>query len=87
MDGFKPSVSAPDITTLVGSLIRHLLTIGATLGVVHGTYSDSAVSIIAGALVGVGMICWALYQKIVAARADHAGSVASAQMGKAVQPK
>jgi hypothetical protein len=85
MTNFEPSAPNPEITTLVAALVRHLLTIGATLGVVHGVYSDSTVSIIAGALVGIGMVGWSLYQKVAAKRADHAGSVASAMRGVAVQ--
>ena len=86
MSEFEPSVPTPDVTTLVAALVRHLLTIGATLGIVHGVYSDSAVTTVAGALVAIGMICWSLYQKVSAKRADNAGSVESAKRTIAVQP-
>jgi hypothetical protein len=86
-DDVVPSTPDPAVETLVAALIRHILTILATLGVVHGTISDSTISIIAGAVVGIGMVVWSLYQKFAAKRADHTGSVISARAGVAVQPK
>lgn len=84
-DKSVPSTPDPEIVTLVAALIRDVLTIGATLGVVHGVYSDSVISIIAGAIVGVGSIVWSLYQKYSAKRRDHEGSVLSAARGVALQ--
>ncbi len=81
-----PSSPDPDIVTLVGSLIRHLLTVLATLGVVHGVASDSAVTLVASALVGIAMTGWSIAQKVQAKQRDHAGNVLSAQAGRPMQP-
>lgn len=81
------STPDPQIVTLVMALLRHLLTIAATVGLYHGVISDSALYTISGAVVASGMVAWSLYQKLVAAKKDHAGSVASAAAGAALKAK
>jgi hypothetical protein len=45
-DKSVPSTPDPEIVTLVAALIRDVLTIGATLGVVHGVYSEGFIVIV-----------------------------------------
>ena len=85
--GLADSTPDPQVVTLVTALLRHLLTIASTVGVYHGVISDSALYTISGAVVASAMVGWSLYQKIQAARKDHASSVASAKAGKALQSK
>lgn len=82
---FIPSTPDPDLTTLIASLLRHVLTILGTIGAVHGTYSDSTIQIVAGALAAIVALLWSYYQKRQAAKLDHDGSVRSAQTGAAVK--
>jgi hypothetical protein len=85
---FEPSSPDPQIVTLVASLIRHVLTALAGAGIIASvTVSDSSLMLISSAIVGAGTVAWSLWQKLQAARHDHAGSVASAAGGVAVQPK
>lgn len=85
MNDFVPSSPDPQTTALVAALIRHALTIAAGFGLAVGTYSDSTITMVAGALVGIGAIGWSLYQKYAAAKLDHLGSSRSAASGVAVQ--
>ena len=82
---YAPSTPDPETTTLVYALLRHVLTILATVGVLHGTYSDSTVQIVAGAMAGIGAIFWSIYQKWQAARLDHEGSVRSVAINAPVR--
>lgn len=82
----EPSTPDPATVALVAALLRHLLTIAAGLGIGVGTYSDSTLTVIAGALCGVAGIVWSFYQKYSAARAAHRRAVMSAKAGAAVQP-
>lgn len=81
-----PSTPDPAIVTLVAALVRHLMTVLATLGVIQGVASDSSIMLVASALVGIAMAGWSIYQKIRAKEKDHEGNVLSAQAGKPVQP-
>jgi hypothetical protein len=82
-----PSTPSPEITALIATLIRHILTFLSGVGVISGVYSDSAITLLASALIGIAMAGWALYQKIQAARKDHVASVISAETGTPVKVK
>jgi hypothetical protein len=82
-----PSTPSPEITALVASLIRHILTFLSGVGVIGGVYSDNMIALLASALIGVAMAGWALYQKIQAAKKDHVASVISAETGVPVKVK
>ena len=89
MPEYVPSTPDPEMTTIVASLVRYTLTILATFGWVHGAYSDSAVQVVAGALVSIGMVVWSQLEHRRQAKLDHDGSVRSAatqQPMKAVAP-
>jgi hypothetical protein len=75
----------PQVTTLVAALLRHLLTIASGAGITVGAVNDSAIAVVASGIVGAATVGWSIWQKIRAARADHAGSVRSAQTGQAVK--
>jgi hypothetical protein len=80
-----PSTPSPELSALVASLVRHVLTFLSGVGVIGGVYSDSTITLLASALIGVAMAGWALYQKIQAARKDHIASVISAETGTPVK--
>jgi hypothetical protein len=80
-----PSTPSPEITALIATLIRHILTFLSGVGVIDGVYSDSTITLLASALIGVAMAGWALYQKVRAARKDHIASVISAETGTPVK--
>lgn len=82
---FEPSSPDPQTTVLVAALIRHVISFLSGLGLIHGVYSDSVIQTISGALVGIIMIGWSLWQKYQAARHDHEGSVKSAESGVPVR--
>jgi hypothetical protein len=72
------STPNPTITTLVLMLLRYILTALSVLGVVHGTYSDSVLTIVASSLVGVGTVVVALVERVRVARHTHATAVVNA---------
>jgi hypothetical protein len=65
------STPNPALSTLVFTAIRYALTAGATLGFVKGTYSDSALMVVASCLVGFATVVWALVERIIVARHTH----------------
>jgi hypothetical protein len=82
-----PSSPDPATVTLVAALLRHLLTLLSGAGFLAGvTVSDSMLLTFASAGVGIGTILWSLGQKYRAAKADHLGSVMSADLHRPVQP-
>ncbi len=82
-----PSTPDPQIQTLVYTAIRAVLQILGTFGITWGaTVSGAQWEMIAGALAVLIGIGWSFWQKIQAARANHAGNVASATVGAPVQP-
>jgi len=85
MADITPSTPDPAITSLVFTLIRTVLAFLSGLGVVVGSYSDSSLMIIAGAVVTAATAAWGLWDKIRAARANHRNSVASVIAGKPVE--
>jgi hypothetical protein len=82
-----PSTPAPEITALVAALIRHVMSFLSGVGVIDAVYSDSTITLLASALVGIAMAVWSLYQKIQAAKKDHVASVISAETGMPVKVK
>jgi hypothetical protein len=81
-----PSSPTPTAQVLVYTAIRSVLTTLGALGIGVGTQlPDSAWMIVAGCIVTLASVGWSFYQKLQQARLDHAGSVASARGGKAVQ--
>jgi hypothetical protein len=80
-----PSTPSPEVTALVASLIRLILMVVSTLGFAGGVVSDSTITLLASALVGIATIVWALYQEFQRARKDHIGSVISAETGTPVR--
>jgi F0F1-type ATP synthase membrane subunit c/vacuolar-type H+-ATPase subunit K len=79
---FQESTPDAAMTAMLAGLLRHVLTLLAGLGIGVGSYSDSTLMIIAGALVGIATAVWSIYQKILAARAADAAAVRSADTGK-----
>ena len=86
MTDYVPSTPDPEAVTLIAAFIRQILAILSGFGLMVGAYNDSQIATVAAGLVSVGTIVWSLRQKFVAARADHAGSVASAVQGTPVKP-
>jgi hypothetical protein len=89
MPEYVPSTPDPEMTTLVASLVRDALMILSTFGWVHGAFSDSAVQVVAGALVSICTVLWSQLEHRRLAKLDHDGSVRSAatqQPVKAVAP-
>lgn len=86
MDDFVPSTPDPTLTALVLVLLRYVAMALAAVGVVHGVASDAVLEPLAAALVGIATVVWAIAEAIRNKRCDHAGSVASARQGVAVQP-
>jgi hypothetical protein len=80
-----PSTPSPEITALIATLIRHILTFLSGVGVIGGVYSDGTIMLLSSALIGIAMAGWALYQKIQAAKKDHIASVISAETGTPVK--
>ena len=85
MTDYVPSTPDPEVTVLAAALIRHVITFLSAIGLLHGVYSDSMIQILAGAVLGIAMTGWSLWQKYQAARKDHAGSARSATTGNAVR--
>jgi hypothetical protein len=82
-----PSTPSPTITALVFSLLRSILMLAAALGIYHGaTVDDGTLMLISGGIVAVATAAWSLYDKLQAARKQHAAALASALAGRAVQP-
>jgi hypothetical protein len=82
---YQISTPDPAMVTLVAALIRHLLTIASGAGFAVGVHSDSTIAMAASGIVGAAAVGWSIVQKIRAARADHAGSVRSAQIAQPVK--
>ncbi len=87
MGDLVPSTPDPQIQTLVYTAIRSVLTILGTFGATWGaTVSGAQWEIVSGAVAILISVGWSQWQKIQAARANHAGNVASATVGAPVQP-
>jgi hypothetical protein len=80
-----PSTPSPEVTTLVASLIRLILMVLSTLGFAGGVVSDSTITLLASALVGIATFGWEIYQEIQAARKGHVASIISAETGTPVK--
>ncbi len=87
-----PSTPDPQQIVIWAGYLRTFLAGLAAIGVAVPVLSDAKLSIIATALIelvsllgwaGVGL--WSRWQKFQAARANHAGNVASAAAGKPVE--
>ncbi len=86
-DDLVPSTPDPQIQTLVYTAIRAFMTILGTFGCTWGaTVSGAQWEIIAGALAILVSFGFSVYQKFQASWHNHAGNVASAKVGAAVQP-
>jgi hypothetical protein len=82
-----PSSPDPATVTIVAALLRHVLTMISGAGFLAGvTVSDNTILSIASLFVGIGTIAWSFVQKYQAAKADHLGSVMSADLHRPVQP-
>jgi hypothetical protein len=82
-----PSSPDPATVTLVAALLRHFLTTLAGAGFLSGlVVTDSTLMTIASALIWTGTVMWSWGQKYRAAKADHLGSVMSADLHRPVQP-
>ena len=77
-------VSKPDpsLVSLVTVLLRYVATIGSTVGFLHSAVSDNVLQTLAYAIVGILMVCWAIYNKISEYR--HADKVARINAAKPV---
>jgi hypothetical protein len=86
VESVMPIDSSPDpaVVSQVAVILRHLITAASTFGLLHGTYSDSTIMIVASGLVLVGNAAYALYDLYKKKRIDHAGSVLSARLGRPV---
>lgn len=77
---YVPATDDVALRLQVAAVIRDILTVLATLGVVHGAVSDSVVSILAGVVIEIGSLGWALWERAQQAKKDRAGSVQSAAL-------
>jgi hypothetical protein len=81
-----PSTPDPELTTLVGVMVRAVFYCAGTATTIFGGTCSfcgagaNAAMLLAGPLVLVGTAAWALWQQIQAKRRDHANSVASAKL-------
>lgn len=69
----------PSAAALVAVLIRYVLAMLATVGLYHGTLSDSAMQVIGSAAIGIATVCWALWNKFQQYRHAHVVAQVNAQ--------
>lgn len=74
-----PTLPDPSYVALVGSAIRWLLQILASVGVTYGAINDQQVMIVAGVIVSLATLGWSFAQKVEAIRRDRTDTIASAQ--------
>lgn len=80
-----PSTPNPQLTTLIYTLLRAVLTILGALGVGFGsTMSNSTLMTISGALAVIAGLVWSFIDKVQAARAAHKSAQLSALAGAPV---
>jgi len=87
-DGTTTVTSTPDptIQTLIYTLIRAIMQILGAFGVTWAsTVSGATWEMVAGALAMIIATAWSVWQKVQQAQLNHAGSVASAAIGRPVQ--
>lgn len=77
----------PTMQVLLYTLLRAILVILGALGIgIGANLNDGTLMVIAGALATILGVAWSIYQKVSAARTQHAVAVASAQAGAPVKP-
>jgi len=82
-----PSTPAPDLSALVGSIIRSSLLLASGLGIYHGAaIDDGTLMLLSSTVVGIGSAAWSIIAKIRAAKAAHSTALASAVAGAPVKP-
>jgi hypothetical protein len=81
-----PSTPDPTITAMVAMLLRYAAAGLGAAGLVHGSVASVPWEAVAGPLVMVGTLVWAIIDRIRMARQTHAAAVASASKRVPVQP-
>lgn len=81
------SSPTPSTQAMVAMLLRYLLAFLGTAGLYHGAVIDNGtLYVVAGILVNIGTVGWALWERFDTQRKSHAGSVASANARRPLQP-
>jgi len=83
----EPSTPNPQMTTLVYTALRALVTIAGALGLGVGAATDTVLMTVSGAIVTLVGVVWSFVQKYRASSAAHDSAVASAAAGTPINSK
>lgn len=79
------STPSPQMATVIMALLRAVIIIGGSMGVITAEYTDAQLMPLAGALALIGGIAWQVYEQWRQARVRHSSVVAAAKGARAVQ--
>ena len=80
-----PSTDSPQAITMVAAILRIILTILGSTGIVIGTTSDQQITAVASGLVVVAGFVWEIFEQVRQQSMRHSAAVMSARRGYPVQ--